>query len=312
MNTQQRKLVFSITVLYTMLILYFIFFAFGRTGTVEHMTGYTFIFLPDNFYKLPSVSDLLHPTLMDFVGFGNTVAFIPFGILIPMLYRTRFIRFISLFFLSILVVETIQALTLLGSFDMNDAIQNSLGAAVGFGAYKFGVRTNNVWRNMITIGVSMIVLLAGLWVACGLVDKAFTKHEGPVVALNELKDSSGDTSTGTDLYSFKIGGQNIEPQHNVFSAGGKKVETYTYALGKKQLVLSGYYGIPDDPSGDFSGSISISVDGHELLSNSEEYQRREPEKFEIPLESAGELSITLEGNEQLWDIGFREMKYFWN
>ncbi len=311
MNTQQRKLVFSITVLYTILILYFIFFAFGRTGNVAQTTGYTFIFLPDTFYKLPSVSDLLHPTLMDLVGFGNIVAFIPFGILIPLLYRTGFFRFIALFFLSILAVETVQALTLLGSFDMNDAIQNTLGAAVGFGAFKFGVRTNNVWRNLVTIGVSMIVLLAGLWGACGLVDKAFTKYEGPVVALNEPKDSSGETFTGTKLYSFKIGGQNIEPQYNVFSAEGKKVETYTYTLGKKELVLSGYYGIPDDAD-DLNGSISLSVDGRQILSNSGEYQGREPGMFEIPLEAVDELTITLEGNEKLWDIGFREMGYFWN
>ena len=77
---------------------------------------------------------------MDFVGFGNVAAFIPFGILIPLLYRTSFVRFMILFILSILVLETIQALTFLGSFDMNDVIQNSTGAAIGFGAYKLGFR----------------------------------------------------------------------------------------------------------------------------------------------------------------------------
>lgn len=138
--SQQRKFIFTITILYTILILYFIFLAFGRIDAVARMTGYTFIFLPDSFFKLPSISDLLHPVLMDFVGFGNIAAFIPFGILIPLLYRINFIRFIILFILSIFVIETIQALTLLGSFDVNDVIQNSLGAAVGFGAYKFGIQ----------------------------------------------------------------------------------------------------------------------------------------------------------------------------
>ncbi|MFD1903104.1 VanZ family protein [Paenibacillus rhizoplanae] len=45
------------------------------------------------------------------------------------------------FILSILVVETIQALTFLGSFDTNDVITNSVGAAIGFGGYKIGFRT---------------------------------------------------------------------------------------------------------------------------------------------------------------------------
>lgn len=308
--SQQRKFIFTITILYTILILYFIFLAFGRIDAVARMTGYTFIFLPDSFFKLPSISDLLHPVLMDFVDFGNIAAFIPFGILIPLLYRINFIRFITLFILSILVIETIQALTLLGSFDVNDVIQNSLGAAVGFGAYKLGIRTKNVWRNIAATGISVIVLLIGVWGVCGGIDKAFTKEEGPFVALNELKDSTGNTATGTKLYSFKIGGQNIVPQFNAYSVEGKNIETYTYMLGNKELYLSLYYGIPDQS--DFYGSISVSVDGHEILSNSEKYQRRKPDIFESSLEQANELTITIEGNEKLWDIGLREMKYFWN
>ncbi|MCC3382159.1 VanZ family protein [Paenibacillus farraposensis] len=308
--SQQRKFIFTITILYTILILYFIFLGFGRIDAVARMTGYTFIFLPDSFFKLPSISDLLHPALMDFVDFGNIAAFIPFGILIPLLYRINFIRFITLFILSILVIETIQALTLLGSFDVNDVIQNSLGAAVGFGAYKLGIRTKNVWRNIAATGISVIVLLIVVWGVCGGIDKAFTKEEGPFVALNELKDSTGNTATGTKLHSFKIGGQNIVPQFNAYSVEGKNIETYTYMLGNKELHLSLYYGIPDQS--EFYGSISVSVDGHEILSNSEKYQRRKPDIFEFSLEQANELTITIEGNEKLWDIGLREMKYFWN
>ncbi|MBB6734779.1 VanZ family protein [Cohnella zeiphila] len=308
---QSRKIIFSITILYTILILYFIFLAFGRLGTVEQMAGYTFIFVPDSFFKLPSISDLLHPTLMDFVDFGNLTAFIPFGILIPLLYRISFIRFITWFILCILAIETIQALTLLGSFDVNDAIQNSIGAAVGFGAYKLGFRTQNVWSLLATTGISVIVLLIGVWGFCGLVDKAFTQEEGPFAAINELKDSAGNTLTGTKRYSFEMGGQNVEPQYNVFSVEGKNRETYTYMLGSKEkLVFSLFYGIPDQT--DNKGSISVFVDGHEVFSSSEKYQLREPEMFEIPIESVSELTITVEGNEKLWDVGYRKMKYFWN
>lgn len=148
--------------------------------TVAQMSGHTFIFLPDTFFKLPSISDLLHPTLVDF---GNIVAFIPFGILIPLLYRINFIRFITLFIMSILLIEVIQGLTLLGSLDVNDVIQNSLGAVVGFGAYKLGIRTKNIWRNIIVTGISVTVLIIGVWGVCGVINKAFTKEEG---ALNDL------------------------------------------------------------------------------------------------------------------------------
>ncbi len=47
---QQRKIIFAMTISYTLLILYFMFLAFGRVGTVEHITEYTFIFLPDGFF----------------------------------------------------------------------------------------------------------------------------------------------------------------------------------------------------------------------------------------------------------------------
>ncbi|WP_116190250.1 VanZ family protein [Paenibacillus taihuensis] len=70
------------------------------------MTEYTFI----------------NSTLMNVVDLGNIAAFIPFGFLLPWLYRISFARFITLFFLSMLVIETTQALTLLGSFDLNDAM----------------------------------------------------------------------------------------------------------------------------------------------------------------------------------------------
>jgi len=305
---QQRKIIFAITIFYTLFILYYLFFAFGRLGKVDQITGRTFIFLPSDFFRMPGLSDLLHPTLMDLVSFGNIAAFIPFGILIPLLYRINFIRFMALFFLSILVMETIQALTLLGSFDVNDAIKNSLGASVGFGAYKLGIRTKNIWGNIAATGISCIILLIGVWGFCGIVDKAFTKEEGPLVAINELKDSTGNISTGTRLYSLKIGGQDVDPKYNVFGVEGKNIETYTYTC-KEKLIFSLYYGIPDQT--DDYGRLSVSVDGREVLSASAEYQNR-PELFEFPIEPVSDITIIIEGNEKIWDVGFRKMKYFWN
>lgn len=308
---QQRKIIFAITIFYTLLILYFLFFAFGRADKTDQISEYTFIFLPDAFFKLPGLSDLLHPVLMDLVDFGNIAAFIPFGILIPLLYRTNFARFMTLFLLSILVLETIQALTFLGSFDMNDVIQNSSGAAIGFGAYKLGFRTKNNWRNIAATGISAIVLMLGVWGCFGMLDQVFTKEMGPFVAISDLKDSTGNTLTGSKPSSLKIGGQDVEPQYNVYSIEGKKKETYTCSLGsKEELYLFFNYGIPDQK--DFQGSIKLTVDGHEFLSVSAKDQRHEPEMNKIFLPQANELTITIEGNESLWDFGYREMEYIWN
>ncbi|MNZ82428.1 VanZ like family protein [compost metagenome] len=310
MNTEHRKVIFFITLCYTVFILYFMFLAFGRADTVDQGTGYTFLFIPDGFFRLPDFSDLLHPTPMDAVSLGNIAAFIPFGILIPLLYRTGFIRFMLLFVLSILVLETIQALTLLGSFDINDVIQNAVGAAVGFGAFRFGFRTKKVWRNIAAAGITAIVLMIGIWVGFGIVDKAFTKELGPFVALNELKNVSVSSSTGTKRDSFQIGGQNVEPQYNEYSTEGQNTMTYTYMLDQKELYLYVNYGIPDQE--DAHGSLRISADGHEYLSISVEEPSNEPGMTSIYLQGANELTITLEGNERIWDVGYREMRYAWN
>ncbi|AIQ47759.1 teicoplanin resistance protein VanZ [Paenibacillus sp. FSL R7-0273] len=308
---QQRKITFIITIGYTLIILYFMLFAFGRADKVDQISQYTFIFLPDSFFRVPGLSDLQHPTLMDLVGIGNFAAFIPFGILLPLLYRTSFVRFMTGFILSILVVETIQALTFLGSFDTNDVIQNSLGAAIGFGAYKIGFRTKNYWRNIAATGIASAALMLGVWGVFGIVDQVLTKEVGPFVAINEWKDSTGNPLTGTRQDRLKIGGQDVKPEYNVYDTNGKKKETYTYSLGNKgELYLSLNYGIPDHK--DFQGSIKVTVDGQELLSVSAEDQLHEPDMRILYITRAKELKITIEGNETLWDVGYREMVYTWN
>ncbi|MGG4147537.1 VanZ family protein [Paenibacillus algorifonticola] len=311
--TKQRKIIFTITILYTVLIFYFMFLAFGRTGAAGQTADYTFIFLPDSFFKLPTISDLLHPILMDFVEIGNIIAFIPFGILIPLLYRITFVRFITLFFLSIIVLETVQALSFLGSFDVNDAIQNSLGAAVGFGAYKLGFRSKNGWSNIIITAISSVVLLVGVWGLCGIVDKALTKEEGPFVAINELMNSSGNLSTGTKPNSFKLSDQDVNPRYNMYEVESGNLKTFTYT-NKEEIIFSLNYGIPEQM--DYSGRIRVFVDGREVLTSTGEDQRIYPElfpaMFEIPIEAESELTITIEGNEKIWDVGYRKMIYFWN
>lgn len=286
------------------------FFAFDRADTIDAETGFTFLLLPEDFFRLPDLSDLLHPTLMDAVGIGNIAAFIPFGILIPLLYRTSFIRFIFLFILSILVLETVQALTMLGSFDMNDVIQNALGAAAGFGAFRFGSRTKRAWRSIAVTGISVVVLMIGIWGIFGIVDKAFTKEQGPFVAINDLSNGSVNSSAGTKRDSFRIGGLYVEPQYNAYSTEGENTMTYTYTLGKKELYLYLNFGISDQE--DAHGSLRISADGQAYLSASQEEPSLEPGTSSIYFQGAKALTITLEGNMKIWDVGFREMKYAWH
>ena len=68
---------------------------------------------------------------------GNVLGFIPFGILVPMLIQQianlRTILFAALFIS--FVFEIIQLLAVLGSFDVDDLLLNTIGAGLGYYIY---------------------------------------------------------------------------------------------------------------------------------------------------------------------------------
>lgn len=69
--------------------------------------------------------------------FGNILAFMPWGFIVPVI-RKRPRKFlytaVSTFLLS-LCIETIQLLTRVGSFDVDDLILNTIGGIAGFIVY---------------------------------------------------------------------------------------------------------------------------------------------------------------------------------
>ncbi len=305
----QRKILLTAALLYACAVFYFMFFAFGRVDDAANGDRYTFIFAPGNFFKLPDPADLLHPSLMDLVSLGNIAAFIPAGLLVPRLRPLSFARFLIGFLLSILVLETVQALTFLGSFDMYDVLKNTLGAAIGFGAHKMGSRAPTAWRRLFVTGASIAAMLIVVWGIGSGIDQASTQHPGPPTALNEWQDSDGQASAGKPPYAFEIGGRTITPQFRVYDAGDEEVRTYRYKLTGQELWFALQYGIPDES--EFRGRISLSVDGHEIFYSSDQDQPHEPSSFKWYFDEAHELTLTIEGRQKAWDITYREMRYFW-
>lgn len=75
---------------------------------------------------------------------GNIVLFIPIGIFLPFLFRRqrKFPVFLLTTVITICVIELIQALTLLGTCDIDDLILNTFGAGIGFLIYKLAFGRN--------------------------------------------------------------------------------------------------------------------------------------------------------------------------
>ena len=135
------KLIWRLEILlfvaYLALLCYFLFFAdsMGRTyeGRAYH---YNLTLLKEikRFWKYRRTLDFW-PVVINL--FGNVVAFLPFGALLPSLFVRcrRFFLTTLLSFEFSLCVEIIQLVWKVGSFDVDDILLNTLGGALGFCIY---------------------------------------------------------------------------------------------------------------------------------------------------------------------------------
>lgn len=122
-------------VAYVLLLSYVLFFSerYGRIAGEESMYKYNL---------KPFVEIQRFWIYRDQVGFsaffmnvfGNVIGFIPFGFILPVIgrrWRSGSLIVLSGFGLS-LCVETIQLVTMVGCFDVDDLILNTAGAAAGY------------------------------------------------------------------------------------------------------------------------------------------------------------------------------------
>lgn len=133
------------------------------------------------------------------------------------------------------------------------------------------------------------------------------------MALTECTDNSSKSSTGDKPDSIQINGQKIPLRYNLYGAEGGDSRTFTYK-SEGQTIFSFDYGYPEPT--DYSGSISVTRDGREIMNNSGDLQRTHPDLFpllfKIPLEPGNEPKITIKGDMKAWNVGYMRMKYFWN
>ena len=130
-----RRLGFALFVLYVLLLIYFLFFSeeYGRVAEAEQAYRYNlvpFVEIRRFWIYREQVGTLAFLTNI----FGNVIGFIPFGFILPVIgrrWRSGVLIILSGFGLS-LCVETIQLITKVGCFDVDDMILNTAGAAVGY------------------------------------------------------------------------------------------------------------------------------------------------------------------------------------
>lgn len=148
--SQSNRIIVILLIAYTIAIIYFMFFGFGRPHISDSLQEYRFSIIPTGIpLWVPNHLSLDILKLWVF-SLGNLLAFVPFGILMPMAFGLKYHKFIFIFLISIFSLEILQMISYLGSFDIEDIIVNSLGASIGFFSYKIGNKSKLVSKKIIS------------------------------------------------------------------------------------------------------------------------------------------------------------------
>ena len=132
-------------VIYLLLLIYFLFFAeeYGRKAATGELR-YNLVPLREiqRFWK---ERETLGWKAVVLNLLGNVAAFIPFGAILPVIAakmreRLGFGRTVLNGFIFSLAVESMQLLTRVGSFDVDDLLLNTLGTALGYGLFAMARR----------------------------------------------------------------------------------------------------------------------------------------------------------------------------
>ncbi|MEH7223989.1 VanZ family protein [Bacillus sp. JJ1566] len=121
----------TVFITYSLFLIYWMFFAYFRTKGGEFRYNLTPFSTIKNYF-----------TYYDHFPFyiwiiniaGNIGVFIPFGIVLPILFPklSHFFLFLFAFVIGIFSLEVLQLFSKLGSFDVDDIILNTVGAVIGF------------------------------------------------------------------------------------------------------------------------------------------------------------------------------------
>lgn len=137
-TTKRQKLGWVLFILYLCFLAYFMFFSesFGRTDTSR---GYQYNLVPfKEISRYFRYYDVIGPLLFLINIVGNVAAFLPFGFFLPIISRRskKWYNTVMLGFGFSLMLETLQLIFMVGSFDVDDMLLNTLGAAGGYLTYR--------------------------------------------------------------------------------------------------------------------------------------------------------------------------------
>lgn len=136
-NNIRNWIKYGVLVVYIALMVYFLFFAeqFGRTTVTAQ---YRYNLTPFKEIKRFIIYyDQLGPYVVGANLLGNVAVFVPVGIFLPVMFngKLRFVAVAGAVLMLTIMVELIQLISKVGSFDVDDIMLNTLGGIIGYLMY---------------------------------------------------------------------------------------------------------------------------------------------------------------------------------
>lgn len=322
-STFRHRLFNLISIVYFAMLLFFLFVGFDRSGKAAR-GGY--------FYNLSlepiapfRFDGLLHNPFMLF-QLGNVLAFIPCGLLLPVLVGWGFFRLTGAFVAGMLLVETAQMLTGLGSFDINDVVLNTLGYLTGYLAWavgrKFGGPACGLKRAAYT-AVSGLLLAGVVLAAPSAAERLVQGYtEGMTIGLERLQPS-GASIRWTEVPAADLPDSSTTDEaqtSKLYAWSGAGTQTLTYELDGGYIRFHAYGTVQGGTvQGGTGGGIRFILDGepmYEFAYTGESGDTFDTEKVEFDVRGAKRLTLELtrpddgsEGKVLLWNAVLVERKH---
>lgn len=119
---------------YIILLTYFLFFAESTGRTYEGRSYHYNLILLKEIKRFWIHRESLGTMAVILNLFGNVAAFVPFGMILPVIHH-RFRSFLYMILMTFefsLVIEVIQLVSKVGSFDVDDLLLNTIGGMLGY------------------------------------------------------------------------------------------------------------------------------------------------------------------------------------
>lgn len=299
MTKKRKNLLVALLVIYSITIIYCMFFGFNRVQGIDTC----------RFQLVPNKWPLIFPRILSIWIFdlGNIVAFIPFGILIPKLLNIDFKKFVFLFISAIFLLEILQSITRLGVFDINDIISNTLGATIGYIMYKKVFLSKLSIKSFVISVIIVIISIVSIMIISELGLQILNKTPGEIQSISEFDEINKALPQVKKFDKLIILEEEIMPTLNLYSAKDDCKEFIYKFEEMKDVIL--YANICIEDGSNLKGRATIYVNGDIVYDNNRTSFGME--SIEIPFDRINEVKIKVSGNAKLWDVGVSKLKHWW-